>query len=261
MEKKREQLRWLTPRCAFCSSSAVTRNIKLQKWKNISRSSFIPPALPYYSRPVVSPNNNQHGTKLGLTSFTMKIFDYKKRKQALLDSNEQASLIPDLANLRPAPGSHHRKKRIGRGIAAGQGKTGGRGQRGQKSRSGESIRRGFEGGQTPLYRRLPKVVGNPMGKGHEKTVYGIIKLETLNKCEQGEQVTLESLVSKGRMTKNKEKLVKVLGDGELKVSNLTVYAHAFSQSATRKIEEKGGKCVVLSPTKKEMDSQATNDQQ
>jgi len=87
MEKKREQLRWLTPRCAFCSSSAIIVTSKLQKWKNISRSSFIPPALPYYSRPLVSPNNNQHGTKLGLTSFTMKIFDYKKRKQALLDSN------------------------------------------------------------------------------------------------------------------------------------------------------------------------------
>lgn len=98
----------------------------------------------------------------------MKIFDHKKRKQALLVDNgrkqlyteilliQVETLVPDLGNLKPAPGSHHRKKRIGRGIAAGQGKTGGRGQRGQKSRSGESIRRGFEGGQTPLYRRLPK---------------------------------------------------------------------------------------------------------
>lgn len=87
-----------------------------------------------------------------------------------------------------------------------------------------------------------------MGKGHQKTTYGIIKLETLNKCEEGEHVTLESLVEKKRMTKNKEELVKVLGDGELKVSNLTVYAHAFSKSAAQKIEERQGKCVVLSPT-------------
>ncbi|GJQ09767.1 hypothetical protein GpartN1_g1558.t1 [Galdieria partita] len=252
--------RWLAPRCAFCCSGICirTKNIKLLQRENIPRGSFIQRFSLLRAPRVPSSYLDYSWKKFGLNDLNMKIFDHKKRnKQALLD-NEATTQIPDLSNLKPAPGSHHRKKRIGRGIAAGQGKTGGRGQRGQKSRSGESIRRGFEGGQTPLYRRLPKVVGNPMGKGHQKTIYGIIKLETLNQCEEGEQVTLESLVSKKRMTKNKEKLVKVLGDGELKVSNLTVYAHAFSQSAARKIQEKQGKCVVLSPTHKPNSTEPSN---
>ncbi|GJD08770.1 50S ribosomal protein L15 [Galdieria sulphuraria] len=225
--------RWSTPRCAFCCSGISLRpkNIKLSQWKLISRGSFTQRLLLQRSL-VPSSDVDKCCQRFRLIDLNMKIFDHKKRRQALLDKEAVSTQVPDLGNLKPAPGSHHRKKRIGRGIAAGQGKTGGRGHRGQKSRSGESIRRGFEGGQTPLHRRLPKVVGSPMGKGHQKTVYGIIKLETLNQCEPGEHVTLESLVSKKRMTKNKEKLVKVLGDGELKVSDLTQ-----------------GKCVVLSPTR------------
>ena len=100
---------------------------------------------------------------------TMKIFDWKRR-----DADESELTDIDrpwtLTTLKPAPGSVHRKKRKGRGIAAGQGASCGFGMRGQKSRSGRPTRAGFEGGQNPLYRRLPKFVGKPMGPGHKRKV-------------------------------------------------------------------------------------------
>merc|ERR1712115_43697 len=96
-------------------------------------------------------------------------------------------------SLRPAPGARKRKTRKGRGISAGQGATCGFGMRGQKARSGRPTRPGFEGGQQPLYRRLPKYVGKPMGPGHSKTVYNLIHLDALNGVAPRETCNFESL--------------------------------------------------------------------
>lgn len=152
-------------------------------------------------------------------------------------------------NLKPAPGSRHRRKRKGRGIAAGQGGSCGFGMKGQKARSGRSVRPNFEGGQTPLYRRLPKFVGRPMGPGHTKTLYALIKPEHLNACEDGENVNVEMLKERGIMTKQKRKfLYKVIGGSEVTTKNLTVRAHAFTTSAVKAIESSGGTCILISPT-------------
>ncbi|CAN8066071.1 unnamed protein product [Agarophyton chilense] len=180
---------------------------------------------------------------------TAKIFDWKKRQ----DPNygklpEEDDGIFKFTNLKPAPGSRHRKKRKGRGDAAGQGARCGFGMRGQKSRSGRSVRLGFEGGQTPLYRRIPKFVGRPMGPGHKKTKYALLKIEHLNGCEEGEIVTFEGLKEKGIVTKQKLKIWKVVGGTDLSVRNLTVKAHAFTTSAVEAIEGAGGTCVLISPT-------------
>ena len=173
----------------------------------------------------------------------MRIFDWKRR-------GESGALteVVQPNTLRPAPGSRHRKKRVGRGISAGQGKSCGRGMRGQNSRSGGGVRPGFEGGQTPLYRRLPKFVGRPVGKRHKRVKYGVIKLESLNKCQEGDVVTYKALVESKFICKLNRKLHKVLGDGELRVRNLIVKAHAFTTSAQEKIEAAGGRCVLLNPT-------------
>jgi large subunit ribosomal protein L15 len=124
--------------------------------------------------------------------------------------------------------------------------------RGQKSRSGEGggVRPGFEGGQTALYRRLPKFVGKPM-KGHTKLEYELIKLEFLNECKEGSTVDIALLVEQGVATKaNKQRnQAKVIGNGELKVKNLTVKAHAFTESAKAAIEANGGTCILMSPTR------------
>lgn len=187
------------------------------------------------------------------SALSMRIFDAARRaeasKAAASASAPTASTeLFTLSNLEPAPGSRHRKKRKGRGISAGQGASCGFGMRGQLSRSGRGPRPGFEGGQTPLNRRLPKLVGRPMGPGHKRTRYRALAVDVLNKCEGGEVVSLKSLVESGRAFKStKRKLYKVLGDGELTVRNLTVKAHAFSTSAQEKIEAAGGKCVLLNP--------------
>jgi large subunit ribosomal protein L15 len=153
-----------------------------------------------------------------------------------------------LGNLAPAPGSVHRKKRKGRGIAAGQGGSCGYGMRGQKSRSGGSIRPGFEGGQMPLYRRIPKYRGRPPGPSHRRIEYQPVNVKALNTCAEGSVVTPHVLIETGAIHRTNLKLFKILGDGEITVRNLTVKAHAFSSSAVRKIEEAGGRCVLLSPT-------------
>ena len=114
---------------------------------------------------------------------SMKIFDWKARADTAT-----AEALNDVENLHPAPGSRQKKTRKGRGIAAGQGASCGFGMRGQKSRSGPGVRKGFEGGQQPLYRRLPKYVGRPTGPGHTKTVYNTIKLDELNGVASGETV-------------------------------------------------------------------------
>ena len=122
------------------------------------------------------------------SSLTMKIFDWKRRQADESVLNDVENTVFTLDNLKPAPGSRHRRKRKGRGIAAGQGATCGFGMRGQKARAGRPTRPGFEGGQTPLYRRLPKYVGKPMGPGHTKTIYNIIKTDALNEVASGTTV-------------------------------------------------------------------------
>lgn len=144
-----------------------------------------------------------------------------------------------LHELRPAPGSVKEPKRKGRGTATGQGKTAGRGQKGQGSRSGGGVRPGFEGGQMPLHRRLPKRgFTNIFGKN-----YAEINVETLNRFEDGAEITPEVL-KEAKILKNLEDGVKVLGNGEL-TKKLTVKATKFTGSAVKKIEAAGGKVEVI----------------
>jgi large subunit ribosomal protein L15 len=144
-----------------------------------------------------------------------------------------------LHELKPAPGSRRSRKRVGRGIAAGQGKTAGRGTKGQKARSGGGVRPGFEGGQNPLYRRLPK-----RGfKNPNRKEYAVINVEDLNRFDEGTVVTPELLKEKG-VVKNLKDGLKVLGDGDLTVK-LTVKAHKFSRTAEEKIAAAGGATEVL----------------
>ncbi|NLJ58763.1 MAG: 50S ribosomal protein L15 [Tissierellia bacterium] len=144
-----------------------------------------------------------------------------------------------LHELKPNPGSVRKKKRLGRGTASGQGKTAGRGMNGQGSRSGGGTRPGFEGGQMPLYRRLPKRgFTNIFG-----TKYAELNVEDLNRFEDGDEITPEILKSKGILRKQLDG-VKILGNGELS-KKLTVKAHKFSKSAVEKIEAAGGKAEVI----------------
>lgn len=144
-----------------------------------------------------------------------------------------------LHELAPAPGSKHSKKRVGRGIGSGMGKTSTRGHKGQWARSGGGVRPGFEGGQNPLYRRLPK-----RGfKNFTRKEYAIVNLEDLNNFAVGTEVTPELLLESG-IVKNPLDGIKILGDGELKVQ-LTVKANKFSQSAVEKIQSAGGKTEVI----------------
>ncbi|MBE9137239.1 50S ribosomal protein L15 [Nodosilinea sp. LEGE 07088] len=135
----------------------------------------------------------------------------------------------------PQAGSKRRRRRVGRGISAGQGASCGFGMRGQKSRSGSGTRPGFEGGQMPLYRRVPKLKHFPLVNQKE---YTIINVKGLAALATGTEVTLESLLEAGVLTTNDGPL-KVLGDGEISVA-LTVKAAAFTQSAKEKIEQAGG---------------------
>ncbi len=137
-------------------------------------------------------------------------------------------------------GSKHSKKRIGRGTASGQGRTAGRGQDGQNSRSGGGVRPGFEGGQNPLYRRLPK---RGFSNSPFKKEYSILNVEQLNRFEDGTVVSVELLVETGLVSKVQDG-VKILGNGTL-TKKLTVKAHKFSKSAVAAIEEQGGTTEVL----------------
>ena len=145
-----------------------------------------------------------------------------------------------LHELSPAAGSTKARKRIGRGPASGQGKTAGKGHKGQKARAGRGMRPGFEGGQMPLQRRLPKrgfvnIFGTEMA---------IVNLASLEKAyAAGETVTIDSLIEKGLVKKVLDG-VKVLGEGEV-AKKLTVKANAFSESAKQKIEAAGGKTEVI----------------
>ncbi|HEB76788.1 MAG TPA: 50S ribosomal protein L15 [Nitrospirae bacterium] len=142
--------------------------------------------------------------------------------------------------LKPAAGSRKRRKRVGRGPGSGHGKTSCKGHKGQKSRSGGTKGPGFEGGQMPLQRRLPKrgFSNHPFRK-----VYAITNLKVLSRIEDVDTVTPELLVERGILKDVKDGL-KVLGDGELS-RPLTVRAHAFSSSAAEKISASGGKAEVI----------------
>lgn len=140
----------------------------------------------------------------------------------------------------PQKGSRKRGRRIGRGIAAGQGASGGFGMRGQKSRSGSGTRPGFEGGQLPLYRRLPKLKHFTVLNREQYTTINVGKLAQL---AAGTEVTLASLMEAGIITTDDGPL-KVLGHGEVAVA-LTVKAAAFTTSAKTKIEAAGGRCELL----------------
>lgn len=146
-----------------------------------------------------------------------------------------------LNNLRPAEGSTHKKKRVGRGPGSGLGKTAGRGNKGQKSRSGYSGKVGFEGGQMPLQRRLPK-------RGFTnifKKQWIEVTLSTLeNSFDAGDEITPETMHSRGVIAKGKRDVV-VLGTGEL-TKALTVSAHRFTKGARKKIEAAGGTANVIS---------------
>ncbi len=144
-----------------------------------------------------------------------------------------------LDDITPKSGSTRRKRRLGRGISAGQGASCGKGMRGQKARSGSGTRPGFEGGQMPLYRRVPKLKHFTVINPKNFTVINVAKLGSLS---AGSEVTLESLMSAGIVTTNDGPL-KILGDGELSIS-LTVKAAAFTTSARQKIEAAGGTCEV-----------------
>jgi len=146
-----------------------------------------------------------------------------------------------LNQLQPFSGARRSKKRIGRGDASGTGGTAGRGHKGQKSRSGGSIPAWFEGGQMPLVRRLPK--RGPRRTAHKRIEYDIVNLGTLNQFDDGEDITLDRLISASLVSARNPK-VKILGEGTLE-KQLTIHAHRFSKSAIREIESKGGKIEVI----------------
>ena len=146
-----------------------------------------------------------------------------------------------LHDLKPRPGAKHRRKRLGQGESSGLGRTSGRGGKGQSARSGSSIRIGFEGGQMPLIRRIPK---RGFNNARHRTEYVPVNLGALNRFEDGAQVGPEELREAG-LAKGHADGVKILGGGEL-TRKLSVHAHAFSGSARAKIEAQGGTCVVVS---------------
>ncbi|HWP34293.1 MAG TPA: 50S ribosomal protein L15 [Thermodesulfobacteriota bacterium] len=146
----------------------------------------------------------------------------------------------DLSNLSPPPGAKRRKRRVGRGEASGLGKTSGRGHKGHKQRSGGGKERGFEGGQTPIHRRLPK---RGFTNAPFRTEYAIVNVRDLPRAARDGVVDPQSVQAAG-VVKDLKAGLKVLGDGEL-TERLTVRAHRFSASARAKIEAAGGTVEVL----------------
>ncbi|MBZ6527000.1 50S ribosomal protein L15 [Aerococcaceae bacterium DSM 111021] len=144
-----------------------------------------------------------------------------------------------LHTLQPAEGSRKLRNRVGRGQGSGNGKTAGRGQKGQKARSGGGVRLGFEGGQQPLFRRLPKRGFTNINRKD----YAVVNLETLNRFEDGTTVTPALLIESG-VVKNELSGVKILGDGNLE-KKLTVQAAKFSKSAEEAITAAGGSIEVI----------------
>ncbi|CAM5778965.1 MULTISPECIES: 50S ribosomal protein L15 [Brevibacillus] len=144
-----------------------------------------------------------------------------------------------LHELKPAEGSRHTRKRLGRGIGSGTGKTAGKGHKGQNARSGGGVRPGFEGGQNPLFRRLPKRGFTNINRKE----YAVVSLDALNRFEEGTVVTPELLKETGVISAMRDG-VKVLANGELTVK-LTVKAHKFSNAAAEKIAQVGGTTEVI----------------
>ncbi len=150
-----------------------------------------------------------------------------------------------LSDLRPAPGSHTRERRLGRGHGSGRGKTAGRGTKGQKARTGGKIHRAFNGGQTRLSKRLPFVRGLGNGNPAFRDVYTVINIAQLEDFEADAVVTSETLLTHGLIRKSDGRgLLKILGDGELDRA-LTIHAHKVSASARAKIEAAGGKIEII----------------
>lgn len=144
----------------------------------------------------------------------------------------------NLSNLRAPKKANRNRKRVGRGMGSGHGKTSTRGHKGQGSRSGSSLMRGFEGGQMPLHRRLPK-------RGFTnifRTEYTVLNLDRLAELNEAE-LTLEKFVAKG-LLKGRNGLLKILGNGEI-AQAITVHAHKFSKAAQEKIKKAGGKAVLI----------------
>lgn len=144
-----------------------------------------------------------------------------------------------LHELKPAEGSRHERKRKGRGIGSGNGKTAGKGHKGQNARSGGGVRPGFEGGQTPLFQRLPKRGFTNINRKE----FAIVNLDTLNRFENGTEVTPELLLETGVVSKEKAG-IKILAKGNLE-KKLTVRAHKFSSAAKEAIEAAGGSSEVI----------------
>lgn len=146
-----------------------------------------------------------------------------------------------LDNLKPAEGSKKRRKRVGRGLGSGHGVTATRGTKGQKARSGGGKGPGFEGGQTPLYRRLPHYPGF---KNIFKVSYTAVNLEDLNIFKDGDEITIGLMIEKG-LIKKSDLPIKLLGRGELKIKPALVQAHAVSKTAREAVEKAGGKVEIL----------------
>ncbi|MDF2947621.1 MAG: rplO [Bacillales bacterium] len=144
-----------------------------------------------------------------------------------------------LHELKPAAGSRQEPKRKGRGIGSGNGKTAGKGHKGQNARSGGGVRPGFEGGQTPLFRRLPKRGFTNINRKE----FAIVNLDVLNRFEDGTEVTPELLIETG-IVRNEKSGIKILGNGKVE-KKLTVKAHNFSRSAVEAIEAAGGVTEVV----------------
>ena len=144
-----------------------------------------------------------------------------------------------LNELKPVEGARHSRKRVGRGTGSGHGKTSGRGHKGQNARSGGGVRPGFEGGQLPLFQRLPKRGFHNISRKE----YAVVNVEQLNVFENGAVVDVEALINAG-LVKNVLNGVKILGQGEL-TKKLTVKANKFSESAKKAIEALGGSVEVM----------------
>ena len=143
----------------------------------------------------------------------------------------------NIQSLKPAQNSRFSQKRLGRGIGSGLGKTSGKGHKGQNARSGGGVRVGFEGGQMPLIRKLPR---RGFNNANFKKQYSIVNLAVLNKFEENAVVDSDALIEKGILSKIEEYGVKILGNGKLEKA-LTIKANKFSESAVKKIKKAGGK--------------------
>ena len=150
--------------------------------------------------------------------------------------------IRNLSNLRAPKKANENKKRVGRGMGSGMGKTSTRGHKGQGSRSGSSLMRGFEGGQMPLHRRLPKRGFTNIFRV-EYTVLGLDRIAELVAEKGTTEFTLETIIALG-LLRRKNGLIKVLNNGEIKTA-VTVYAHKFSKTAKEAIEKAGGKAILI----------------